>query len=1117
MAVTSGQRLFRVASQFNIGKEAIVEYLASKGFPIEAKPTAVLTEEMLDLVTEKFSKELKSAEKQREKVQRQQQVRKNLIEHGTTVSVDSFGEPHAHEVVSGKAAAVPAQPETTPAPAAVPEVTPPQLQPEVVPPVAVEVAPVQAAEPEPTPVVETHEPKRPAVGTVIDLKAIKELDKKPEILTGKAAREAAKNPPKYATSQPAKPTEAEPVTQSSENIAPAPITAEAQGAPAEVVQPEVQRTEPEAAEGVSEQVVPVAAEAQPAPAKDTVQEQASSEAKNIASTPSAESTPVPPTAQEQPTQVGAEAVSENAEAEAPAEQADAQTEGAGDGSEPKKRKRKGMVEVDYQPGQAPKLRGLTVLGKIDLKPKVEPKPKQKNERPERGGNDRGHGNNRNNDRGDRQNQGGKGTIGDAVAARGKKEGGSTPAQKQPGSTPGTQQQSGGTFLNDGSRGGRKGASPNAQTARKDDKKKGKKGGKSGVKSTFSDLDVDKAIKATLSGMEDSSSTGRSKLRQRKRTEREEREVVEQERIARENMTLRLSEFVTTADLGNLMRVSAGEIIMKCMGLGLMVSINQRLDKETIILIASDYGFEVEFLDEQEEQDIIDEVDPEETLQTRPPIVTIMGHVDHGKTSLLDYIRNANVVAGEAGGITQHIGAYRVQTQNGRFITFLDTPGHEAFTAMRARGAQVTDIVVLVVAADDSVMPQTIEAISHAQAANVPIVVAINKIDRPEANPDRIRQQLADHNVLVEDWGGKYQVAEISAKQGLNIDGLLEKILLEADLQELKANPDRAAKATVIEAHIDKGRGNVVTVIVEKGTLNVGDIFVCGQFAGRVRALSDERGHRVESAGPSFPVQVTGFDGLPNSGDILLEMETDAEARDIANRRQQLRREQQFRGMRHLTLDDISAQIQQGGVKELRLIVKADVSGSVEALSDSLQKLSTAEVKVRILYKSVGAITESDVMLAAASEAIIVAFQSTVPTQARKLAESEQVDIRLYSIIYDCINEVQLALEGMLSPDIKEEITSTIEVRATFKISKLGTIAGCYVQSGKITRNDRIRVMRDGFEIYKGTLASLKRGKDDVREVDTAYECGIGVNGFNDLEVGDIIEGYKTIEVKRKLA
>ena len=495
----------------------------------------------------------------------------------------------------------------------------------------------------------------------------------------------------------------------------------------------------------------------------------------------------------------------------------------------------------------------------------------------------------------------------------------------------------------------------------------------------------------------------------------------------------------------------------------------------------------------------------------------MGHVDHGKTSLLDYIRRANVVAGEAGGITQHIGAYKVETESGRQIAFLDTPGHEAFTAMRARGAQVTDIVVLVVAADDSVMPQTIEAISHAQAANVPLIVAINKIDKPDANPDRIKQQLSNHGILVEDWGGKYQAVELSAKSGLNVDQLLEKILLEADLLELKANPDRRARGTIIEAHVDKGRGNVATVMVQKGTLKVGDTYVAGMYAGRVRAMYDERGNRVESAGPSTPVQVTGFDGLPEAGDTFVVAANDIEAREIANQRQQLRREQQFRQVRHITLDEISQQIQLGGVKELRLIVKADVSGSAEALTDSLQKLSRDEVKVTILHRGVGAINEGDVMLAAASDAVIVGFHVAPTAAARKIADNESVDVRLYSIIYDCINEIQMALEGLLSPEIKEETTATVEVRQTFEVSRLGTIAGCYVLSGKISRNDKIRILRNGFQIFKGTIHNLKRMKDDVREVDTGYECGITINGFNDFEIGDIIEGYKVVEIKRKFA
>jgi translation initiation factor IF-2 len=759
-------------------------------------------------------------------------------------------------------------------------------------------------------------------------------------------------------------------------------------------------------------------------------------------------------------------------------------EGEAESDEKKKRKRKGVIEVELnKAGGAPKLRGLTVLGKIDVAPKQDDRNKQRGRQKDAGTN--------------------RPTIGDAVKnrpndARGPRPAGSTGTSSTPNFGPNARP--GGTT-----------------TARADDRNKKKRGARGG-REQFSSTDVNKAIRQTLSGMEDRGpGAGRSKVRARKRMEREEKEAIRQEEMARESSTLRLSEFVTTADLANLMRVTVSDIILKCMGLGLMVSINQRLDKETIELIASDYGFEVDFLDDQAEQDVEDIEDAEEDLVSRPPIVTIMGHVDHGKTSLLDYIRSANVVAGEAGGITQHIGAYQVEVPGGRHITFLDTPGHEAFTAMRARGAQVTDIVVIVVAADDSVMPQTIEAISHSQAANVPMVVAINKVDKPDANIDKIKQQLSDHGVLIEEWGGKTQCVELSAKTGLNVDQLLEKILLEADFLNLKANPDRTARATVIEAHVDKGRGNVVTVIVQKGTLNIGDIFVCGQFAGRVRAMTDERGNKVESAGPAMPVQVTGFDGLPNAGDVLIEMESDAEARDVATRRHQVRREQQFRGMRHMTLDDISAQIKQGGVKELRLIVKADVSGSLEALSDSLLKLSTPEVQVRIIYRAVGAVSESDVMLAAASNAIVVGFQVNVPTAMRKLAENESVDVRLYSIIYDCINEVQAALEGLLSPDIKEEITATVEVRALFKISKLGTIAGCYVQSGKINRNDKVRVLRDGFEIFKGTLQSLKRVKDDVREVDTGYECGININGFNDLSIGDIIEAYKTIEIKRKLA
>lgn len=651
-----------------------------------------------------------------------------------------------------------------------------------------------------------------------------------------------------------------------------------------------------------------------------------------------------------------------------------------------------------------------------------------------------------------------------------------------------------------------------ETNDKADKKKKKK---KTIRESISQDEVNRAIRETLAGMDLAGSSSRTKNKLKKKAEREEKELRLKEEKSREDKTLQLTEFVTTSDLANLMGISPSEIIMKCMQLGLMVTINQRLDKETIILISDDYGFEVDFLDEKESQFVEQDIDPEETLKPRSPIVTIMGHVDHGKTSLLDYIRNANVVAGEAGGITQHIGAYKVKLQNGKTITFLDTPGHEAFTAMRARGAQVTDIVILVVAADDSVMPQTIEAISHAKAANVPIVIAINKMDKPDANPDRIKQQLADQNVLVEEWGGKYQSVHISAKKGINIDELLDKILLEAEFLDLKANPDREARGIVIESNMKQGFGPVATIIVQKGTLSVGDPFVAGVSFGKVRALLDERERKLHSAKPGDPILVVGFDEVPEAGDSFVVASSDQEARQIAIERKQLRREQELRQVHHKTLDEISAQIQIGGVKELNLVIKGDVAGSVEALADSLYKLSRDEVKVNILHKGAGHITESDVMLAAASSAVVIGFNVNPTAKAKKIAENEKIDIRQYDIIYDCINEIQLALEGLLTPEYKEEIVATVEVRKVFKISKYGSIAGCYVLSGKISRNDKVRLMRDGFKEFEGTIASLKRSKDDVKEVDQGFECGIQLNGYNDINDGDIIEAFKNIEIKRK--
>jgi translation initiation factor IF-2 len=630
-------------------------------------------------------------------------------------------------------------------------------------------------------------------------------------------------------------------------------------------------------------------------------------------------------------------------------------------------------------------------------------------------------------------------------------------------------------------------------------------------------DVKAAIKKTMLSMDDTIVTSRAAVRKKKRKEREAEEERLLELKTLEKNKIRVNEYIAVSELANLMDVPVGDVISKCIGLGLMVSINQRLDVETITLVADEFGYEVEFQKEYTAEVLEDFEDDEASLKPRPPVVTIMGHVDHGKTSLLDYIRRTNVVAGESGGITQHIGAYQVDIGGGKQITFLDTPGHEAFTAMRARGAQLTDIVVLVVAADDAVMPQTVEALNHAQAAGVPIIIAINKIDKPGANPDKIKQQMADRNVLVEDWGGKYQCVHLSAKTGLNVDLLLEKIILEADLLDLKANPNRNARGAVVESQLDKGRGITGTILVQKGTLKIGDPFIAGIYHGKVRAMFDERGNKVLEAPPSTPVLVLGFEGAPQAGDTFIALDSEREAREISIKRQQLKREQDQKQVHHVTLDEIAKQISIGGVKELALIVKGDVDGSVEALSDSLMKLSNQEVVVRVIHKGVGGISESDVLLAAASNAIIIGFHVRPNINARKLAENQKVDIRLYSVIYNAINEVKSALEGLLSPVISEEVTATVEVRDIFKVPKSGTVAGCYVLDGKITRSNKIRLIRDGIVIHEGSIGNLRRFKDDVREVDAGYECGLNIDNFNDVKVGDIIEAYKLVETKKTLA
>ena len=630
-------------------------------------------------------------------------------------------------------------------------------------------------------------------------------------------------------------------------------------------------------------------------------------------------------------------------------------------------------------------------------------------------------------------------------------------------------------------------------------------------------DVQKKIAETLEKLQGKSKKGKgAKYRRSKRDQHREQTERDSEQQELEDKTLKVTEFVTASEIATMMDVSTTEIISACMSLGIMVTMNQRLDAETLSIVAEEFGYEVEFVSADLEEAIRIETDAEEDLKPRAPIVTVMGHVDHGKTSLLDYVREANVIAGESGGITQHIGAYGVTLKDGQKITFLDTPGHEAFTAMRARGAQVTDIAVIVIAADDDIMPQTKEAISHAQAANVPIVFAINKIDRSTANPDKIKEGLSQMNLLVEDWGGKIQSQDISAKTGEGVEELLEKVLLEAELLELKANPDKIANGTVVEAFLDKGRGYVSTILVQGGTLQIGDYVLAGTHSGKIKAMQDERGNNIPKAGPATPISILGLDGAPQAGDKFNVLEDERDAKQIATKRSQLRREQSVRTQRHITLDEIGRRIALGDFKELNIILKGDVDGSVEALTDSFQKLSTEEIQVNIIHKGVGAITESDVLLASASDAIIIGFNVRPMGNARDLAEKEEIDIRMYSIIYDAINDLKDAMEGMLSPEIKEEITGTAEIRETFKISKVGTIAGCMVTSGKIFRNSNIRLIRDGVVVHTGALSSLKRFKDDAKEVAKGYDCGLQIKNYNDIMEGDIVEAFQEVAVKKKL-
>jgi len=649
-----------------------------------------------------------------------------------------------------------------------------------------------------------------------------------------------------------------------------------------------------------------------------------------------------------------------------------------------------------------------------------------------------------------------------------------------------------------------------------DKSKGRQKRPPLLRQEVSEVDVQKQIKDTLARLTSKGKSKGSKYRREKRDMQSQRHLAEQEQAELEKNIIKVTEFVSVNELASMMNVPVTDVIETCMNMGLMVSINQRLDAETLALVADEFNYKVEFVSIDIQEAIKSVEDNAEDLIPRSPIVTVMGHVDHGKTSLLDHIRHANVIAGEAGGITQHIGAYSVTLEDGRQITFLDTPGHEAFTAMRARGAKLTDVAIIVIAADDSVMPQTVEAINHASAAGVPIVFAINKIDKTGANPEKIKEELANMNYLVEDWGGKYQCQEISAKKGTNLDKLLEKVLLEAEMLELKANPNKNAIGAVIESSLDKGRGYISTILVDSGTLHVGDIVLAGTYMGRVKAMYNERNKKIEEAGPASPVLILGLNGAPQAGDQFNVMETEKEAKEIATKREQLLRLQGLRSQKHITLDEIGRRIAIGNFQELNIIIKGDVDGSVEALTDSLVKLSNEEIQVNAIHKGVGQISESDILLAAASNAIVIGFQVRPSAGARRLAEKEGIDIRLYSIIYDAINELKDAMEGMLSPDFKEKIIASLEIIETFDITKVGTIAGCIVREGKIMRNTKVRVIRDGIVVYTGELGSLKRFKDDAKEVANGFECGLNIQNFNDIKVGDVVEGYEMVEVKKKL-
>ncbi len=1059
------------AKEFNIGKDTLVEYLTGKGFEFNASnPNTKLTEPMYDALLAEFAQD-KAAKRRSDEIA----LPKNT------------GERKKEEPVAKKTA----EPEAKkPEPVAAPK-TPVAEAKETAP--AEEAVPVAKAE---EPEIKKPEPVEEAPKAPVKEDIPVEQPKQPEEKNPVADEPAPKPEP---VEEPAKPAE-QPTAEEEEHIE---VKAPKLGGPNILGKINLedlnQSTRPK--KGVTKKAAPPAKEAAAAaPPKETTRKKKEEPKEKETAPVAAQKAPEHTASVEKPVEKAApveKKASPKVEQPPVIAKEVPQPQAATEEAKPE------HIEM-----RAPQLTGPKIIGRIEL-PVADPGRGSANEkrnrkripvakRPEttnRSGSGQGQGQQGNN----QQQGGGQGGFNRGGAGQGQQGGG--------GFNRGAQGGGGGFNRNAG--GHNRGPNrPNTGT-----------GGNPGGSNEVDSKEIQRKIQETQARLAGGRGGGKG---QKAKYRRDKRELMAEKRAASENSEggniIQVTEFISVSELANLMDVSFAEVISKCMNLGIMVSINQRLDAEVIELVAAEFGFEASFinLEQEAELDTEEEVDDPEAQIPRAPIVTIMGHVDHGKTSLLDYIRSANVVAGEAGGITQHIGAYQVKTANDKRITFLDTPGHEAFTAMRARGAKVADVAVIVIAADDAIMPQTKEAISHAQAAGLPMIFALNKIDKEGANPEKIREQLSGMNILVEEWGGKFQSQEISAKKGLNVDLLLEKIGLEAELLDVKANPDRTASGSVIEASLDKGRGYVATILVQNGTLNQGDMIVSGQHYGRVKAMLNERGQRVTQAGPSAPVQVLGLNGAPQAGEKFKMFDNEDDAKEVANHRAQIMREQGIRARKHLTLDEIGRRLALGNFKELPVIIKGDFDGSVEALSDSLQKLSTPEVAVNVVMKGVGAVTESDVNLAAASDAIIIGFQVRPTAQASRLADQENIEIRTYSIIYDAIAEIKNAMEGLLEPTVEKKVVANVEVRSVFKITGVGTIAGCYVLDGKITRNTKVNLIRDGIVVYNGELSSLKRFKDDMKEVAAGYECGMGIKNYNDIREGDIIEGYDEVSVKRTL-